>query len=74
MNRCSYCESYVMNKDLLRAANPFNKLKKIIGCPSCYSINSMMVICQSLTCKKEAVMGYLTEHGYHLNCYQHIGK
>jgi len=57
--------------DALYAPNPFDESDKLIGCPLCKSVNSLVQACDDHDCWDEATCGTPTDGGYRMTCGKH---
>ena len=72
--KCSECQTIIDEDALLVADNPFVKKRIVQGCPSCFTVNSMVVVCDEYGCEKLATFGYPTSEGYKNTCGEHMMK
>jgi len=70
---CKSCERICSTGDILRAANPFDKEKEIIGCPVCKEIGEIVAACDEPGCRKVASNGWSDSKTktYRHTCYNH---
>jgi hypothetical protein len=67
--KCAECD-HIM-QDYLKAPNPFNPKEDIYGCQRCFSVNSLLAICDEEGCDKEPSCGTPTPDGYRRTCSEH---
>ena len=68
---CEECHWQGTDTQQLEASNPFNPEDVIVGCPECYSINTLRVVCDERDCWDTATCGTPTEDGYRNVCGKH---
>lgn len=68
---CKECGRIVEEDKPLRAFSPFRKDEIIIGCPYCYAIDSMFMVCDEPGCSGAACVGTPTVSGYRNTCAKH---
>lgn len=74
MNRrflCDECWSAFREEELLKSPNPFDPSTEVTGCPNCFAVDSMRLICDEPGCMNEADIGTPTPDGYRNTCYKH---
>lgn len=72
--RCKVCGHITFDGKLLRGVSPFDKTDNIIGCPECFTIDSVERVCDRRTCNSIATCGTPTKRGYATTCYKHRPK
>lgn len=72
--KCSECGTVTDEDNILVVNNPFAIKHIIQGCPSCFSVNTLQVVCDEYGCEKLAVTGYPTDEGYKNVCGEHMRK
>lgn len=72
--KCSECDTVTDEDNLLIDNNPFIKGHIIIGCPGCFSVNTVVIVCDEYGCENVATFGYSTDEGYKNTCAQHMRK
>jgi len=70
-NRCHWQGD---ESSILHAPNPFDPNYTVNGCPSCFSINTIIYACDEPDCWQEATCGTPTEDGYRQTCGKHIPR
>jgi len=55
----------------LKAKNPFDKTEEIWGCPKCFSINTLVRVCDEPNCKEVVTCGWRSDKGYRQTCGKH---
>lgn len=71
---CSECPWHGLEKDVLRAPNPFAKddTEQMIGCPNCREPNTMKLACDEPDCWRAVSCGTPTPAGYRQTCGEHM--
>ncbi len=69
--RCKECDTISHESKLLTADNPFKRDESITGCPSCFSIDSFMDVCDQSGCEKDVSSGWPSPGGYRRTCHKH---
>lgn len=72
--KCEECNTITDEDGLLIADNPFLTTNIIVGCPVCFSVNSMAAACDEYGCEKLAACGFPTDEGYRNTCGEHMRK
>ena len=72
--KCSECDTVTDEDGILTANNPFVAKDIIQGCPNCFSVNTMKIVCDEYGCEKLATCGYPTDEGYRNSCGEHMRK
>ena len=66
------CGKISIEKNLLRAPNPFDEGDFIIGCPFCKAACDFYEICYEPGCEMVATYGFVAEDGeYRRTCLRH---
>lgn len=69
---CTECDKPCIRTDMLMADNPFVAGQKILGCPSCYAIDSFTLGCDVEGCNSASVAGWQDAGGrYRRTCSRH---
>jgi hypothetical protein len=69
---CRECEWKGTTYELLHAPNPFSAEEQVMGCPQCFSVESMDSACEREGCWKLYSCGTPTLGGYAQTCGQHV--
>lgn len=72
--KCVQCKTVIDEDKLLIDNNPFIKGHIIMGCPTCFSVNSVVIVCDEYGCENAASFGYPTDEGYKNTCAEHMRK
>lgn len=72
--KCKECDTITDDDQILIKNNPFVEKHIIQGCPSCFSVNSLQIVCDEYGCEKVATFGYSTDDGFINTCGEHIKK
>ena len=60
-----------LEKDALKAPNPFEPTEIIYGCPECKEINTLVRACDEPRCWVQVSCGTPTKDGYRSTCSKH---
>lgn len=72
--KCSECGWIGKPDDALHAHHPFSpppSSDEIVGCPKCYEVNTMQMVCDEPGCKEVKTCGFPTDAGYRQTCGKH---
>jgi hypothetical protein len=69
--KCLQCANICEEGDILQAPNPFDATDTLHGCPSCKSVDVMVLVCDVEGCNKEATSGWPSSKGYRQTCGDH---
>lgn len=69
--RCHACDTIHAENTVLVAPNPFDHTEEIHGCPNCYSIGTLLPVCDEPGCDKDVSCGWPSDKGYRHTCYEH---
>jgi len=72
--KCSECQTVTDEDGVLVANNPFIAKHIIQGCPTCFTVNSLQIVCDEYGCERLATFGYPTDDGYKNTCGEHMRK
>ncbi|MBL0320730.1 MAG: hypothetical protein IPP74_15755 [Alphaproteobacteria bacterium] len=72
--KCTECQTITDDDQLLIDNNPFIKGRIIVACPSCYTVNAVVIVCDEYGCERVATFGYPTDEGYKNTCGEHMRK
>lgn len=72
--KCLECQTITDDDQLLIDNNPFKTNHIVMGCPHCFSVNSVVIVCDEYGCEKVATFGYPTDEGYKNTCGEHMRK
>lgn len=73
--RCYGCGKQSTSEQLLHAPNPFDPEQELSGCPHCYGIDRMQMICDEPGCQNLGTCGTpTTGGGYRWTCHFHVPK
>lgn len=69
---CTECNWKGMACEQLEADNPFDPEDVIVGCPKCFSVNTLRGVCDEEGCWEESSCGFPTfDNGYRRTCSKH---
>ena len=70
--KCDNCGSIMDYDKILIEPNPFNKSEKIDGCPKCFKIDSMLIVCEHDNCEEIATCGQSVNGIFRYSCSYHF--
>jgi len=68
---CEECGWKGYTYEILTASNPFDPIDRIIGCPTCKSVETLRTTCDEPGCWEQDTMGTPTKNGYRRTCWKH---
>ena len=68
---CRVCGWRGYRKHVLSDKNPFDSGDTVYGCPECFEVNSIEVVCDEPICKEFVSCGTPTKEGYRNTCSTH---
>jgi hypothetical protein len=69
--KCSECGDISLDKEILKAPNPFDSEEICWGCPTCKSIDQFEDVCDELVCTEVSTCGFPSKYGYRRTCGKH---
>lgn len=69
-NKCQSCD-WAGNENETLVANPFDPRYDLVGCPECFEVNTMELVCDEPGCIEIKSCGFPTPDGYRMTCGKH---
>lgn len=69
---CGGCGHVISDSKTLTAINPFCARQEVHGCPDCFCVNDLTLVCDEPKCYELATGGYPTDGGYRRTCGAHM--